>query len=133
MNANINAKAVMECSESEEEYQELCRILVELMDMVGEDESHPLFSILELVAVLADDYERQHVAIDTQITPASTLKYFMDLHDLKQKDFPEIGSQGVLSEILNGKRRLNEGHIQKLSERFHVEPRVFYMGLSSSL
>ncbi len=30
--------------------------------------------------------------------------YLMEEHGLRQSDLPEIGSQGVVSEILNGKR-----------------------------
>ena len=46
-------------------------------------------------------------------------------HNLKQEDLSEIGSQGVVSEILNGKRQLNVNQIKKLGERFHVSPAVF--------
>lgn len=37
----------------------------------------------------------------------------------------EIGSQGVVSEILSGKRSLNVGQISRLAKRFHVSPGVF--------
>jgi len=37
----------------------------------------------------------------------------------------EIGSQGVVSEILNGKRELNVRQIRELANRFHVSPAVF--------
>ena len=37
----------------------------------------------------------------------------------------EIGSQGVVSEILNGKRQLNLSHIKKLALRFGVKPATF--------
>ena len=50
----------------------------------------------------------------------------MDEHHLKQADLPEIGSQGVVSEILNGKRELNVRQIQALADRFHVSPAVFF-------
>ena len=50
----------------------------------------------------------------------------MEQHDLKQTDLNnEIGSQGVVSEILNGKRKLNVTQIRKLSERFKVSPATF--------
>ncbi len=50
----------------------------------------------------------------------------MEEHDLKQSDLKlEIGSQGVVSEILNGKRQLNARQIKGLSKRFHVSPAVF--------
>jgi HTH-type transcriptional regulator/antitoxin HigA len=49
----------------------------------------------------------------------------MEEHDLRQSDLPEIGSQGVVSEILNGKRELNVRQIRKLARRFQVSPAVF--------
>jgi len=36
----------------------------------------------------------------------------------------EIGSQGVVSEILNGKRQLNMRQIQALSKKFNISPSV---------
>ena len=49
----------------------------------------------------------------------------MEEHDLTQSDLPDIGSQGVVSEILTGKRDLNVRQIARLSERFGVSPAVF--------
>jgi HTH-type transcriptional regulator/antitoxin HigA len=49
----------------------------------------------------------------------------MEEHDLKQSDLPEIGSQGVISEILSGKRQFNVRQIKLLSNRFKVSPAVF--------
>jgi HTH-type transcriptional regulator/antitoxin HigA len=46
-------------------------------------------------------------------------------HDLKQSDLPEVGSQGVVSEILSGKRDLNVRQMRALAKRFGVSPAVF--------
>ena len=46
-------------------------------------------------------------------------------HDLAQTDMPEIGSQGVVSEILSGKRDLNVRQIARLAARFGVSPALF--------
>jgi len=53
------------------------------------------------------------------------LTFLMEQNGLNQSDFPEIGSQGVMSELLNGKRQLNINQIKKLSKRFHVSPATF--------
>ena len=53
------------------------------------------------------------------------LNMLMKEHNLKQSDLPVIGSQGVVSEILSGKRKLNIHQIKKLSQRFNVSPTVF--------
>jgi HTH-type transcriptional regulator/antitoxin HigA len=44
----------------------------------------------------------------------------MEQHGLVQSDLPEIGSQGVVSEILRGKRRLNARQIRALTRRFGI-------------
>ena len=44
---------------------------------------------------------------------------------LKQGDLKEIGSQGVVSEILTGKRELNVRQVRALSERFGVSTATF--------
>jgi HTH-type transcriptional regulator / antitoxin HigA len=39
---------------------------------------------------------------------------------------PEVGSQGVVSEVLKGKRELNIRQVRALAQRFHVSPAVFF-------
>ncbi|MDJ0599525.1 MAG: hypothetical protein QNJ37_11865 [Crocosphaera sp.] len=46
---------------TEAEYQKLVTILDELIDVVGEDESHPLASLMEVIGVLIENYEDQYV------------------------------------------------------------------------
>ena len=49
----------------------------------------------------------------------------MDEQGLNQSDLPEVGSQGVVSEILRGRRQINVRQVRALSERFGVSPAVF--------
>ncbi len=46
---------------SDEEYQQLVEMLDSMIDEVGEDESHPLASLMEIVGVLIEKYEDDHV------------------------------------------------------------------------
>lgn len=46
---------------SEEDYQRLVALLDELIDRVGEDESHPLASLMEVIGALIERYEDEHV------------------------------------------------------------------------
>jgi HTH-type transcriptional regulator/antitoxin HigA len=46
---------------SEEEYRQLVSLLDSLIDEVGENESHPLASLMEIVGVLIEKYEDEHV------------------------------------------------------------------------
>jgi HTH-type transcriptional regulator/antitoxin HigA len=46
---------------SEEDYGRLVALLDDLIDLVGENESHPLASLMEIVGVLIENYEREQV------------------------------------------------------------------------
>jgi HTH-type transcriptional regulator / antitoxin HigA len=46
---------------SEEEYRRLVALLDNLINEVGEDEAHPLASLMEIVGVLIQNYEDQNV------------------------------------------------------------------------
>ena len=46
---------------SAEDYQQLVALLDSMIDEVGEDESHPLASLMEIVGVLIERYEDEHV------------------------------------------------------------------------
>ncbi|MFN2455060.1 MAG: hypothetical protein ABR577_12650 [Pyrinomonadaceae bacterium] len=46
---------------TEEEYRRLVAMLDGLIDEVGEDESHPLASLMEIIGVLIENYEADHV------------------------------------------------------------------------
>lgn len=43
------------------EYDRTVVLLDELIDVVGEDESHPLASLMEVLGVLIERYEDEHV------------------------------------------------------------------------
>lgn len=59
------------------------------------------------------------------VSGGEALHFLMEAHGLRQSDLPEIGSQGVVSEIINGKRELNVRQIRALAKRFAVSPAVF--------
>jgi HTH-type transcriptional regulator/antitoxin HigA len=46
---------------SEKEYRGLVALLDGLIDEVGEDENHPLASLMEVIGVLIEKYEDEHV------------------------------------------------------------------------
>lgn len=46
---------------TEEEYRRLVAVLDQLIDEVGEDESNPLASLMEILGVLIEHYENAHV------------------------------------------------------------------------
>ena len=46
---------------NEAEYEELVAMLDDLIDEVGEDESHPLASMMDVLSALVENYENAHV------------------------------------------------------------------------
>lgn len=45
----------------EADYAWLVAVLDQLIDRVGEDEAHPLASLMEVIGVLIEQYEDEHV------------------------------------------------------------------------
>ena len=46
---------------SERDYERLVQMLDSLIDVVGEEENHPLASLMEVISVLVEKYEDEHV------------------------------------------------------------------------
>ena len=108
----------------EQHYQEMSDLLEALLQEAGSDPQHPALELLEIVGDLIEDYEALHPSLPIP-TGLDGLTFLMEQHGLRQADLPEIGSQGVVSEILSGRRELNLRQIRALSERFGVSPATF--------
>lgn len=52
---------------SEKEYLEAVRLLDNLIDTIGEDENHPLASLMEILGLLIEKYEDEYVPEITEI------------------------------------------------------------------
>ncbi|HZQ06885.1 MAG TPA: hypothetical protein VFD70_09930 [Anaerolineae bacterium] len=51
---------------TEQEYQEIVALVDALVDEIGEDENHPLASLLEVLGALIERYEDEHIP---ELTP----------------------------------------------------------------
>lgn len=111
--------------QTERDHRKAVELLDRLLDEVGENRHHPLFGFLEVLGTLVESYESDHVQMKGA-TGMDVLKFLMEEHGLTQSDLPEVGSQGVVSEVLHGRRELNTRQIKALSERFGVSPAAFF-------
>jgi len=110
---------------NEQEYDQAVERLNDLIDIVGANESHPLYDLLDTLGTLIHAYEERNEPIPDS-SGSEVLRFLMEEHHLIQSDLSEIGSQGVVSEIINGKRELNTRQIRLLAKRFKVSPAVFF-------
>lgn len=109
---------------TKKDYERAVDALDQIIDEIGEDEKHPLAELADALGVFIEKYEAEHVPVP-QAKPTAVLKHLMREHDIRQSDLPEIGTQGVVSEVLTGKRDLNVRQIKRLARRFGVSPEVF--------
>lgn len=105
-------------------YRRMVGTLEILLDQARGDEKHPAMGLADVVGDLIADFE----ALQTPMPEASgvqALQFLMEQHQLTQADLPELGSQGVVSEILSGKREFNVRQVRALALRFSVSAATF--------
>ena len=107
------------------DYDRAVASLNALLDAGAADEAHPLGDLAATLGELIGDYDAVHYP-GSGVAPSQMLRFLMDQHGLKQTDLAtEIGSQGVVSEVLNGKRDLNLRQMRDLARRFAVPVAAF--------
>jgi HTH-type transcriptional regulator / antitoxin HigA len=81
--------------------------------------------ILRLLVSLIEKFEDEHYQLAAS-TPHSILLHLMEERGLRQTDLVGlIGSRGVVSEVVNGKRTISKSQAKSLGEFFHVDPSLF--------
>ena len=110
---------------SKTDYQRTVALLDELLEIVGDNNHHPLAGLMDTLATLVEAYEDEHYPIP-EVSAKDVLQSILEEHGLTAHDFPELGNEQAVSEILTGQRPLNVPQIRALSERFQVSPAVFW-------
>jgi HTH-type transcriptional regulator/antitoxin HigA len=105
-------------------YRRMVGVLEALLDQARGAEHHPAMELVDVVSDLIEDYEARRPPL-AAASGVDALRFLMQQHGLRQGDLPEIGSQGVVSEILSGRRELNIRQIRALARRFGVSPATF--------
>ena len=81
--------------------------------------------LLDLLTLLIETYDEEHYEIP-DAAPHEVIQLLMREHGLRNKDLePALGSRGVTSEVISGKRKPSKAQIKKLAEFFGVTPAVF--------
>lgn len=109
---------------SDQEYDLAVQTMNQLLDAGAADENSVLAALVNSLGSLIGDYDDLHYRAPVA-TPIATLQFLMRQHNLNQSDLPEIGTQGVVSELLSGIREFNVRQIKALAERFNVPASIF--------
>jgi HTH-type transcriptional regulator/antitoxin HigA len=106
-----------------EEYNEARCILLELM--MRPERSPEETELLQLMAMIIQEFDKKQEQPEPA-SPQEVLLHLMEERNLKQVDLVgKIGSKGVVSEIVNGKRSISKSQAKTLAEIFHVSSSVF--------
>jgi HTH-type transcriptional regulator / antitoxin HigA len=82
-------------------------------------------ALVELLIALIEKFEDEFHPIPPS-SPLEMLKHLMEARDLIQEDLVGVmGSRGVVSEVMNGKRNISNAQAKALGEFFAVEPSLF--------
>lgn len=117
----------------EAHYKETLDLVEALLAEAEDSADDPINGLIEMLAQSIAHYERNQgelVTFDKQAyegpADVATLRVIMSQHGLGVADFPEIGDKSLVSRILSGSRNLTKQHIQKLSDRFNIDPAMFF-------
>jgi HTH-type transcriptional regulator / antitoxin HigA len=82
-------------------------------------------ALLELLIILIEKFEETSYPVPN-VEPDRMLLHLMEARNMKQEELVGlIGSRGVVSEIVNGKRSISKAQAKALGELFHVSPSLF--------
>jgi HTH-type transcriptional regulator / antitoxin HigA len=109
---------------TERDYKRASAVMDQMLDEVGEDETHPLAEVLDYLSNQVEAYETDHVKIPDE-PPRDVLRFLMEQQGLNQSDLADCAPQSRISEILNGRREISKDLAKALAKRFGVSVRVF--------
>jgi len=102
------------------------RALASIEDLMTKESLSPEENtVYDLLITLISAFEAKTYPIRDS-SPSETLLHLMEARGLKQKDLTGIlGSKGVVSEVVNGKRSISKAQAKNLAVFFHVSPGIF--------
>lgn len=107
---------------SEEDYNQVMQRIDALLDAPpGSDE----FNELEVLSVLAEDYEEKHFLIDFP-DPVEALKYIMEWKGITSNELePYIGTKAAVRQVLEREKKLTVEMIMRLKKGLKISADLF--------
>ena len=109
---------------TEEENEKALAIVEDLMHRNNRTlEENELY---ELLVTLVEKFEQEYYSPNQATTPHSLRLFLMEQKGIKQSDLVGvIGSKGVVSEVVNGKREISKAQAKALGDFFNVDAGMF--------
>ncbi|MBD2335921.1 transcriptional regulator [Calothrix sp. FACHB-156] len=109
---------------NEEENEKALAVVEELMHRnnrsTEEDE------LYELLIILIEKFEQEYYSPGKASQPDSVLRFLMEQRDIKESDLVSIlGSQEIVSKVVNGQQEMSKAQAQALGEFFRVAHGLF--------
>jgi HTH-type transcriptional regulator / antitoxin HigA len=102
---------------TKKDYESTLRKIEELFDAKP---NTPKGDMLDILVTLVEAYERKNYKI-TPPDPIEAIKFRMEQLGLRQSDFSTaMGGRNRVSEVLNGRRKLNAEMMIKLHKQFNI-------------
>ncbi|MEG4228471.1 transcriptional regulator [Microcoleus sp. N9_B2] len=120
--SNLLAEIAPKAIETEEEYN---RFLAVAERLTFAKNLTPEERILyKLLVTLIEVYETENYPIESE--PHEILQHIMESSGTRQADLVGIiGSSGVVSEVVNGKRAISKAQAKALGDYFKISPSLF--------
>ncbi len=121
--SNLLAKIAPKVIETEEEYERALELAEQLT--FAKTKTPEERALYKLLVTLIETYETQNYPMD-ESTPHDILQHVMEASGTRQADLVGIiGSSGVVSEVVNGKRSISKAQAKALGDYFKVSPSLF--------
>ncbi len=88
----------------------------------GADSLRP---VMDVLLSTIESYEDEHFNLPS-VSPEEMMRWLMEKNNHKQTDMIDVASRTVINEVLNGKRKLNRLHIERLCIKYAVKANWFY-------
>lgn len=121
--SKLLAKIAPRAIETQEEYDRLLAVAERLTfakNLTPEERA-----LYKLLVTLIEVYETENYPMDKS-EPHEILQHIMESRGTRQADLVGIiGSSGVVSEVVNGKRAISKAQAKALGDYFKISPSLF--------
>ena len=121
--SNLLSRTRPQVIETEEEYDRILKIVEELTFTKNRTPEEKVLH--KLLVTLIEAYETENYPMN-ESAPHEILQHLMESSGTRQADLVGvIGSSGVVSEVVNGKRSISKAQAKALGDYFNISPSLF--------